>query len=71
LNRPDRSALFRRFPPYVGRYIVAADVQAKRGPQGIGSKTKPISKHDQRGVTRPQGARGDIGAVERIGNEEL
>ena len=34
-------------------------------------KASPVSKHDQRGVTRPQGTQCDIGAVERVGDEEL
>jgi CSLREA domain-containing protein len=34
-------------------------------------KAKPVSKHDERGVARPQGPACDIGAVERTGDEEL
>ena len=32
-------------------------------------KQSPVSKHDQRGVPRPQGKQCDIGAVERVGDE--
>lgn len=32
-------------------------------------KANPVSRHDQRGVSRPQGKQCDIGAVERTGDE--
>ena len=34
-------------------------------------KQSPVSKHDQRGVARPQGKACDIGAVERVGDENM
>ena len=36
------------------------------GGNDITCQTTPVSDHDQRGVTRPQGAHCDIGAVERV-----